>query len=223
MSNQADTAYEGILARIMSGELPPGAQVKEQWLADEMNVSRTPVREALRRLSAEGMLDLREKRSSVVRALDINDLSVMYDLREMAEAYIARAAAATVTDEQISELAELADRMDAAERKVRIDEIGGLNHEFHRLIRESSGSTRLVTIGEMLLQVPLQRQMIRNIDRPSLRRNLGHHHEIIDAFRAHDGRWAESIMSAHVLSTKASMIEFFEGSDPFQESGEVTA
>ena len=133
VQNASVAATELIREAILDGRLDPGSRLKEEELARELGISRTPVREALLMLQAEGLIETVPNRGAVVRTHDAEDLIDLYQLRALLEGYAARQAAARVTDEEIGLLRESCDRFD----KIAGDDFRELVKEnllFHRAI-----------------------------------------------------------------------------------------
>lgn len=207
----AERAYLAIRGQILSGDRAAGAWLREDDLAAAIGVSRTPVREALRRLAAEGLVTHERNRGVRVQSWSAPDLEEIYALRTVLEPWgSALAAARGVVD--TDELEQLAARMDraAASDPADLVEITRLNNRFHRRILEGSGNTRLVSLVASIVEVPLVSHTFSLYSPETLRRSLAHHHEIALALRAGDPAWAESVMRSHVRSAWASL----RGVDP---------
>lgn len=172
-------------------------------------MSRTPVREALRRLAAEGMIEFIPHRGAHVAIWTDSDLEEIFDLRARLESYAARRAATRATAGQMLRLRTLAREMDLAAADTSastLDEVAVLNNEFHGVIVEAAGSDRLATMLDALVQLPLVHRTFRRYTREHLLRSLAHHHELIDAFAAQDPDWAESVMCSHIRAAVAVLM-----------------
>ena len=152
----SEGACEVIRQAILDGRLPPGGRLKEEELAQELGISRTPVREALLMLQAEGLVDAAPNRGATVRSHSVEDLTDLYQLRALLEGYAARRAAAGLSDDAIAALRESCDRF---ERLLGDDEdMTGLVKEnlfFHQTILEGAGSARLGTMVRQVIELPL--------------------------------------------------------------------
>lgn len=200
MSRASDRAYNHIRSMILSGELQPGSQIREEALAELCGVSRTPVRDSLRRLEAEMFVRRNDSQRSFVADWSLDDLEDAFELRAMLEAHAAKRAAVRITHEQLTRL-----RMHNALLKQAIDAIQpdvprflDHNRQFHALILEAAGSDRL---SSMLLQVteqPVVLRTARHYDMENLRRSHRDHEELVIAFDNRDGAWAAAIMTAHI-------------------------
>lgn len=195
----AEQAYRQIRDQILTGQLPSGQWLREGDLADALGVSRTPVREALRRLTAEGLAQHEPNRGVRVQSWTVEDLDEMYTLRSLLEPFGARLAAARGRVD-VSVLAGLADAMDrsAGSDRPDLDAITTLNNEFHTMILRGSGNRRLQEVVGTIVQVPLVLRTFSHYSDRALKRSLAHHREIVEALRAGDPDWAESVMRSHV-------------------------
>ncbi len=199
-------AYERIRERILAGDLPGGHWLRESDLANEIGVSRTPVREALRRLSAEGLVLYQQNRGMQVQSWRIEDLEEIFDLRTVLEPWGSRlAATAGIVD--VDALADLADAMDkvAAARHPDFAELTELNNRFHGAILESSGNSRLPSLIASVVRVPLVSRTFSLYSTEALARSLAHHHELVQAMADGDPDWAESVMRSHIRAAWSSL------------------
>lgn len=195
----SDVVYRAIRQEIMSGARPEDSWLREGDLADELGVSRTPVREALRRLAAEGVVRHEPNRGVRVESWSAAQVDEIFTLRAVLEP-LACSLAATVGQLDVHRLRTLAERMDRAAlgEPQDLEALTRSNNEFHRLIVEGSGNSRLVGIIASLIEIPLVHRTFERYSDRSLRRSLAHHHELIHAFEARDPEWAESVMRSHV-------------------------
>lgn len=202
----SDHAYRLIRAQILSGARAGGDWLREGDLADSIGVSRTPVREALRRLTAEGLVRYERNRGVQVAVWTAADLDEIFSLRSVLEPWACRLAANSASVD-LHELDRLAHDMDAAARGsvADVDRITELNNRFHRLILEGSNNRRLGSVVSSVVQVPLVWQTFSHYSEADLRRSLAHHHELVAALAAGDPDWAESVMRSHVRAAWNSL------------------
>jgi DNA-binding GntR family transcriptional regulator len=195
-----DRAYEELRNRIRSGSLPAGARLREENLAEQLGLSRTPVREALRRLQADGLVEVVAHRGAHVAAWTEHDLDEIFGLRALLEGRAARLAAERVNDAQAAALRATAEELSRVASRARPDLslIRALNFEFHAGVLAAAASPRLVALLQGLVQGPLVQQTFRRYDPEALRRSAGHHLELVQALESRDGEWAEAVMQAHV-------------------------
>lgn len=195
----ADHAYRAIRDDILSGRRPGGEWLREEDLAAEIGVSRTPVREALRLLGAEGLVQHERNRGVMVQSWSVADVDEIFSLRSLLEPWGCRMAA-ELGQADITALSTLADDMDAAVSTADpdLDRLTTLNNRFHLMILQSAGNSRLVGVVASVVQVPLVWRTFSHYSPGALRRSLAHHHELVEAIAAGDGDWAESVMRSHV-------------------------
>jgi DNA-binding GntR family transcriptional regulator len=201
MSRASDRAYGAIRNMILSGELPAGAQLGEEALAEMCGVSRTPVREALRRLEADMLVGRTDTQRSFVADWSIDDVADAFELRAMLEGRAARRAAERMTDIALVRI-RAANRALAAAIQQPVPDVTGFleaNREFHALVLEVAGSRRLSGLLGTLIEQPVVLRTARQYSREELRRSHGEHEELTAAFARHDGGWAEAIMTSHIL------------------------
>jgi DNA-binding GntR family transcriptional regulator len=201
----AQRAYNAVRAGIIEGIHPPGSRVTEQEVAASTGVSRTPVREALRRLEAEGLLSFAPNQGAVVTSWSDQDAEDIFELRAMLEGYGARLAAGKATREDVSQLRRLAEKQvqEAAERSQGyLERIADVNSQFHRRLLETAASARLQATLSTISSAPLVMQTFRDYDSDDLTRSAHHHLEMVEAIESGDADWAESVMHAHVMAAR---------------------
>ncbi|TYB49674.1 GntR family transcriptional regulator [Actinomadura chibensis] len=204
-----DRVYERLRADILGGVHPPGARLGEAELAEATGSSRTPVREALRRLEVEGLVEVLPHRGARVPDWTPEDLDEIYDLRMLLEGAAARRAATRIEPkdaDRMDELCGLIERAAAPGDQQDLDRVAELNAEFHGIARAAAASNRLVTMLNAVVQLPLVMRTFHRYSPDDLTRSCAHHRELVAALRAHDGTWAESVMRAHVLAAKAVLL-----------------
>jgi DNA-binding GntR family transcriptional regulator len=192
-------AYSTIRDQILSGELPGGHRLREDDLAAMIGVSRTPIREALRSLAAEGLVTHERNRGFQVESWTLKDLEEVHGLRSLLEPY-ATALAATSGLLDIDALAAIADAMDEAisQPKLDVEVITELNNRFHDAIMEASGNQRLRLLVISVAQVPIVRRTFSQYTPADLKRSLAQHQELVESLRSGDPVWAEAVMRAHM-------------------------
>ncbi len=209
MTAAADHAYEAIKSRILSGDLPPGTRLREVHLARETGVSRTPVREALRRLSAEGLAVVLPRRGAVVGQWSLADVEEIFELRVLLEGYGAGRAAQRIDETTLAELEELAREMEALRQRGRprdLARITDLNSRFHLAIARASGSGRLVSLVSQIMEMPLVVRTFHRYSPEELARSMAHHIELVAAMRAGSSQWAENLMRTHLLAARMVLV-----------------
>lgn len=203
----AELAYEAIRARIMSGDLADGERLKEQSLASEMGLSRTPVREAINRLIHEGFAERGEGYSTRVAHFPEDELDQIFEIRRRLESYAAERAAERASEAQIEELDRLTtemERLSPPKTDSDYEQISAINADFHRLLADAANSPRLKVVLSMAVDVGIVARTYRSYSDADLIRSAKHHREIVDAIRARSPEWAGHVMSSHVLAAARS-------------------
>jgi len=201
MAAAVEKAYAAIREGILAGTYPAGSHLKAEDLAVAIGVSRTPVRESLRRLHAEGLVDFVANRGAYVLSWDKSDVEEVFGLRLVLESFGAELAAERRSPEQLAQLRRLADRMTAAARERPphyLETIAELNTEFHKLVHAASGIKRLPPILMSVIQIPLTMRTFNRYSDEDLERSMAHHREIVAAFEVRDSRWAGAVMRSHI-------------------------
>jgi DNA-binding GntR family transcriptional regulator len=209
VANATLIAYELIREGILSGEYARGERLREEELAVRAGVSRTPVREALRRLDAEGLVGFTPNRGARVTAWSQQELEDLYDVRALLEGHGARLAASRITTEEIDSLSSLADQMESIGGKGRTaaDELTRLNGEFHRSIVRATRNSQLESLVRSMMEVPLIYRTFQRYSPERLQSSSFQHRELIMAMQAANGDWAEAVMRAHILAARAWVLE----------------
>ncbi len=205
MSRAVEIAYATIRRAIITGELRSGDTLQEAKLAEKIGVSRTPVREALARLSTEGLVVLERYRRGYVAHFSSKDVEEIFRLRAVLEAHAAGRAATRISALGIDRLEALESEMEEVFGRLgwhaHLESFDELNTEFHMVIARAADSQRLELILASSLELPAS---IFNVyaepveDRT--RRTHVQHHEILAALRMRNADWAAAAMSAHLLS-----------------------
>jgi DNA-binding GntR family transcriptional regulator len=183
---------------ILANRLPPGTVLSEVPLAASLGVSRGPVREAIGRLAAEGLVTVRPRRGAVVSALSHQEFLQAYQVREALEALAIRLAVPLLTDEDLAHIDALVEQQAAAVEVDRIDEFFALNAQFHELFVRVSGNSTLQDMYRQLMG-HMGRYLMRSLAlRGTVRRSLDEHRAIARACRARDPIGAEQLLRDHI-------------------------
>ena len=199
----SDRAYVFIKDAIAAGTYRAGHPLREEEVAETAGVSRTPVREALRRLDAEGLVELLPNRGARVAGWTEHDLDEIFELRVILESYGARLAARNITAEQLIGLRAVCDEMEsevARSRQIRFERLTDLNNQFHQAILEASGNRRLASLSGTVVQRSLVTRTFHLYSPEQLRRSCSGHRELVEALSERDQDRAESTMRTHLLA-----------------------
>jgi DNA-binding GntR family transcriptional regulator len=200
----AERAHEELRRRILDGRLPPGRRLKETELAAELGLSRTPVRDALSRLTVEGLLDFRPNVGATVAVWSEGQIELMFRIRAMLEPFAAEVAAPQVSDAEVGEMRRLCEAMEAAARRETAEDLKRLsqaNQKLHRMIIEATRSDQLIKVVTLALDAPLSQRIFSRYTPEEVARSMRHHREIVDALSHRDPAWASSAMRTHILAS----------------------
>lgn len=199
-SRAADRAYSEIRTLILSGDAAPGTALREEQLADICGVSRTPVRDALRRLEAELYVVRSDSQRTFVADWTHADVDEMFALRAMLEAHAAGRAATRLAPATLDALAECNAAIESAVLQDKPDIAAFLdgNRTFHRIVIDTAASPRLAATLATLVEQPVVRRTAMRYSREQLMQSAREHRELIQAFEAADADWARSVMTAHI-------------------------
>ena len=204
-----ERALEALRELILSAQLAPGSRLGEVELAERLGVSRTPVREALTRLAAEGLVEIVANRGARVATWTVAELEGVFDLRASLEPQLTAFAVPNATAADVAELDDLAHRMLEVGRpgpQQDLDALVPLNRAFHDRLIALAAHPTLATALAAAIHPPIVRRNFHAYDEDSLRRSLGHHLEIVAAVRAGDPAWAQAVMTAHISNARAVMV-----------------
>ncbi len=200
MSRASERAYAAIRAHLLSGAVKAGEQLTEDQLAQITGVSRTPVREAVRRLEDELLLVRSDTKRMFVADWSRDDIEEMFALRQMLECHAAERAATRLSPEQIARLETVNRDLKTAIEPAAPDVARFLeaNRAFHEVIIEAAHSPRLAQLLAKLVEAPVVLRTARTYSREDLNQSARDHDELVAAFAAHDPDWARAVMGSHL-------------------------
>lgn len=209
MTRASERAVDVVRELILRGEFAAGSRLGEVELAERLGVSRTPVREALSRLAAEGLVEIVPNRGARVSSWTVAELEEVFDLRGALEPRLTALAVPRATDPDIAALDESAHAM----RRVGepgpaqdLDALVPLNRQFHGRLAAVAAHPAMASALAGAVHAPIVLRNFHAYDDASLRRSLAHHVEIVAAIRARDPVWAQAVMTAHIHNARAVMV-----------------
>ncbi len=205
----SERVVDSVREMILDGRLAAGARLGEVELAERLGVSRTPVREALTRLGAEGLVELSPNKGARVATWSRDEIEGIFDLRSALEPRLTALAVGSATDQDVEALDDLARQMlevGLPGGAQDLDALVPLNRAFHGRLVELAGHSALANALAAAVKTPLQLRNFHTYDERSMRRSLAHHVEIVDAVRAGDPTWAQAVMTAHIHNARAVMV-----------------
>ena len=207
-----EIAYETLKHAIITGELPAGARIVETEYAERMHISRTPLREALRKLERDGLVEYMLRRGVVVRAFTISDVEEIYTIRNCLEMLTLPAIIQNATAEDIRHLRSLLDEMDPLNENNDIASLSPRARAFHSYLTGISGQKRIIRAIEG------QDEYITRFSALSIakedRRAAAHqeHHRLVDYVEARDLEKFEKLMHKHIERSKETCLLALEES-----------
>lgn len=198
----AEQVFDRLETDILSGKYQPGEVLTELKLVGDLGVSRTPIREALRRLEQEHIIEISQKGILVI-GVSRKDLDDILAIRMRIEGLAAYEAAKHITDEQLEELRETIELQEFYVPKHDADRINGMDSRFHQLIYRFSGSTALYDTLMPLHKKVLKYRKASVENEVRSEHSSQEHRAIFEAIAAHDAELAEERMRAHISNARA--------------------
>ena len=216
----AELAYEQVRAAIVENRYPPGQRLVEQRLAEELGLSRTPVREALHMLEAEGLVVSERNRGAMVRPLSPTEVDDLYGLRIRLESYAVEVATERATEAELGRLVSAADSFSEIRRTVDVDTVEGVrrihaaNEEFHQAIIAAARHRRLAIMLARTVDIPLVFQAFRSFGVAEIERSDTFHHLIVEAMCRRDPNRAAALMAEHIAQGRDAVLDAMATIEP---------
>lgn len=188
---------------ILNGRRADGEALKEAQLSDELGVSRTPVREAIRQLELEGLVRVVPNKGAVVQAIKACDVDDIYAIRMPLEGLCARWAAERISEEAVDDLRQVLDLAEFYEKKKAYDKLQVMDSQFHKLLYEASGSHPLKQMLSSLHHYIMRARSLSFSSPKRAKKALKEHRAILEAVAAHDAENAERLATEHIAQAKA--------------------
>ncbi|WP_407305918.1 GntR family transcriptional regulator [Desulfosporosinus sp. SB140] len=201
-----EIVFESMREAILTGVLEPGERLMEIQLAEEMGVSRTPVREAIRKLELENFVVMIPRKGAYVAGVSLKDVADVFEIRSALEGLAAGLAAERVTDEELEQM-EQALFYRANEGDLNLEQIVERDTDFHALVYKASRNERLIQI---LANLREQIQRFRSTSLAVPGRNklaIEEHRMIVEALRNHNSEEAQALAMAHIVTAEDVMFE----------------
>ena len=197
---------ERLRVGIDSGELAPGARLNEVELCNDMGVSRTPLREAIRSLATEGLVELQPNRGAIVSVVSSEDVTEILPIMASLEGLGGRLAAVNMKSEKILQVRNIHNQMIGHYSNGAVDDYFETNRLIHELITEGSGNQTLVdTINNLSAKVRRAR-FSAHMTQESWAKAVAEHEEMIDALESRDSNRLESVLIQHIETKRATII-----------------
>lgn len=202
-----ELVFEAIRQAIIDGTLEPGQRLMEAQLAEELGVSRTPVREAIRKLELGNFVVIIPRRGAYVADISLKDVSEVFEIRGALEALAAELAAERASEDELEQLERLLVEIGKSIEKRDVEALVALDTEFHDVLYRASRNERL---GQLLSQLRehIQRYRTETLSHPArMKVALEEHRQIVEALAARDAELASRLAAAHIESAENSLME----------------
>ncbi|MFT6237496.1 MAG: DNA-binding GntR family transcriptional regulator [Cellvibrionaceae bacterium] len=215
MKTAVSHVYDTIKQGIIDNEYKPHQYVRESAVAKELDVSRTPVREALRELVSEGWLEAIPHYGARVVEWTERDALEVFEIRLILEPMAIAASVSRIDTDTLAHLIDLAEQMESLVDKVEgqgnaRNEIAALNHEFHQELINACGNERLISLLQNLVRLSVIRRNFNQYNADNLNRSMRHHREVLDAIESKNAAWAEHVMTSHLLAARELHLNFLK-------------
>ncbi len=204
-----EQVFHTLEEEILNGTRQPGDTLPELQLCQDLQVSRTPVREALVRLEQAGLAELLPNRSVVVTGISVQDMLDIYEVRLRIEGLAARRCADRITEEELLQLRRTLDLQEFYTIKDRPDELRAMDSQFHQELYELCGSPVLsILLTDLHRKVQrFRRSSLAATDRAAAA--MEEHRAICEALAAHDGDRAEELTVRHIRCARDHLLELY--------------
>ena len=194
-----DVVFNTLRQAILRGELKPGERLMEIHLANKLGVSRTPIREAIRKLELEGLVNIIPNKGAYVTGISDKDVHDIYMIRSMLEGLCVRWATEHITQEQLEELDEIILLSEYHMDKGHSDQLTELDGRFHQILYEASQSRILDhVLSDFHKYVQLARRTSVKTEERAIK-SIGEHNEILNAIKAKDAEKAGNLATIHIM------------------------
>lgn len=202
----SNSAYAQVRAAIVENRYPPGHRLVEQRIAEELGLSRTPVREALRMLQAEGLVVSERNRGAMVRPLSQTEVVDLYGLRIRLESYAVEVATERATEAELGALVDAADAFGAVRDAGDVRALHEANRRFHDGVLDAARHHRLTAMLTRTVDIPLVFQAFQSFGPAEIERSDTFHHLIVDAMCRRDATRASALMAEHIAQGRDAVL-----------------
>lgn len=212
-----EIVFETLREAIISGHLRPGERLMELQLAEEMGVSRTPVREAIRKLELEGFLVMMPRKGAYVAGVSLKDINDVFEIRAALDSLAAGLAAERITKEELNHLEHALVTGTESVGQNDLDSIVSTDTDFHDIIYQASRNQRLIQFVNNLRE-QIQRFRTTSLAFPGrMQIAFDEHRKLVDAIAAGDVDSARSLAQEHIENAENIMMEALEASEKWTE------
>lgn len=202
-----ELVFEALREAIIQGRLHPGERLMEIQLAEELGVSRTPVREAIRKLELEGLVLMIPRKGAYVSQISMKDIADVFEIRRALEGLAARLAAERATDEEIERLERALVKISEVAEAEDLDGAVALDTDFHEELMAASHNPRLSQMVSNLRE-QIQRFRLTSLSHPGrVKLAVEEHAKIVDAIAGRDAELAQNLAHEHIENAENSLME----------------
>lgn len=205
-----EVVFNTLREAIVKGELKPGTRLMEVQLAEKMGVSRTPIREAIRKLELEGLVNMIPRKGAHVADLSVKDIMDVLEVRASLDGLATFLSASRITDGELKELRQIQSQFTAYMEKGNLHGTVKKDVEFHDVIYRSSRNEKLIQIVSNLSEQVHRFRIIYLKDYSSPRNVAKEHSEIIDAISSKDPEIAQKVAASHIKNQEVTIIKSIE-------------
>ena len=208
--NLPEAIFQKLRSLLVEGKIAPGSKLNERELAESLHVSRTPIREAIRRLAAEGLVELITNRGAIALQLNLEDVVHTFDVIAQLEGFSGELAANNISDAALSELEALQYEMMASYARRDLSSYYKLNLRIHHLINQAANNPILT---RLFSQVNARIEALRfrsNQDGVKWEKAVEEHQEMLNALKARDSARMRKIMISHVQNKRDVVLQLLQ-------------
>ena len=208
--NLHEATFQKLRALLVEGAIKPGSKLNERELAEQLNVSRTPIREAIRRLAADGLVELIANRGAIAIQLTREDIIHTFDVIATLEGYSGELAAKNISTQALVELEALQYEMMASYARRDLSSYYRLNIQIHNAINQAANNP---VLQQLFSQVNARIEALRfrsNQNGVKWEKAVGEHQEMLDALKAHDSARMRKVMMQHVMNKRDVVIQLID-------------
>jgi DNA-binding GntR family transcriptional regulator len=202
----SEYVYRSLKEQIISGTLPPDSRLIELTIAAEFGVSRTPVREALKRLAVENLVHADPARGIIVHAPDARRIEDVFVVREALDGLASRLAAHRITPSELARLQVVVESMEEAIKAGRREHVVVANTHFHDVIYAAAGNEVLERLGRDLREFVRRFTTLPFASPDRVDQVLNEHRAIVEALERHDPDAAEAASNAHLAAARENVV-----------------
>jgi DNA-binding GntR family transcriptional regulator len=203
-----DVVFEYLRDAILTGKLKPGERLMEIQLAEKLGVSRTPVREAMKKLEQENFIEMVPRKGAYVKDINAKDMLEVLEIRKLLEGFAAFQAAANMSEKDLKEMEKLTEKFDKA---VLLEDKEGLietDNKFHDIIYRSTKNDKLKELIKSLQDQFHRFRIIYFSEFDDYRQISKGHQDIIKAIKDRDGHYAKAVAEEHIQIVEQSVFEW---------------